>query len=296
MVPFVDPGRVLVPPGAHGSVRLGARGISGRPVSVHWVARAPAGVSVSPAAGEFRVSAGGTGRAHVTLTAAVDAPAGFYRVPVTLASGAFTRTVTFAVVVARPGSPLASYDNVGSSADGGIGDADYDGSGYSYSARALAAAGVRPGGTLTVAGFRFGWPAVPVGEPDNTVAAGQTIELPGAPTGPGVLSLLGSATNGPSHGTLTVLYTDGTRARFEIGFGDWTLGAGGTSRPPFGNLVAAHMPYRNRSAGGRQVIGTYLFATAPIPVPAGKTVRAVVLPSTVNQGMLHVFAVATGRV
>jgi len=54
------------------------------------------------------------------------------------------------------------------------------------------------------------------------------------------------------------------------------------------------MPYRNRSGGGRQVIDTYLFATAPIPVPTGKRVRAVVLPSSVDHGILHVFAVATG--
>ena len=49
--------------------------------------------------------------------------------------------------------------------------------------------------------------------------------------------------------------------------------------------------YRN-SVNGRQADKPYVFYISA-PLMAGKTLQSVTLPSTVNQGELHVFAVGT---
>ncbi len=89
---------------------------------------------------------------------------------------------------------------------------------------------------------------------------------------------------------LTVTYADGTTQTAQVGFGDWTLGAGGEGLQ-FGNVVAARTPYRNASGGMDQVF-TYVFATAPVAL-SGKPIASITLPASVNGGDLHVFAVAT---
>jgi hypothetical protein len=61
-------------------------------------------------------------------------------------------------------------------------------------------------------------------------------------------------------------------------------GAGNTSR----------MPYRSAVSGTPQQITTYLFATAPIELQTGKQVASVTLPSTVDGGTAHVFAITAG--
>ena len=66
----------------------------------------------------------------------------------------------FQLLVAEPGSLRASFDNVGLSPDNNMAVADYDGVGFSMSATALAAAGVTPGGTVTVDGIAHSWPNV----------------------------------------------------------------------------------------------------------------------------------------
>jgi hypothetical protein len=39
-------------------------------------------------------------------------------------------------------------------------------------------------------------------------------------------------------------------------------------------------------------VNTYVFATTPVSLPSGKTVKSVTLPSSVSAGQLHVFAIA----
>jgi hypothetical protein len=193
-----------------------------------------------------------------------------------------------ALTVAQPGSLLWYYNNTGVSDDGAPGDANLDGGGWSLSAQALAAAGVKPGGAVTVGGFTFTWPADPVAKPDNVRAAGQQLTVNG--TGATTLSFLGLASYGNAQGTVTIGYSDGSTQAAPIGFGDWTLAAG-KNPVQFGNLVAATMAYRN-SGGGKDPVTTYLFATAPITLLPGKQVTSVTLPATVTGGDLHVFGVA----
>jgi len=183
-----------------------------------------------------------------------------------------------------PGNP--TYTDIGVSADSSSSSADFDGVGYSYSASALSAAGVTPGSTITANGVSFTWPNVASGKPDNYEANGQTI----AASGSGAISFLGSASNGPSSGTAVVTYTDGSTQNVPISFSDWTLGGGGSSVLP-ADTTAVTTSYRNDSGTSSQTLNTYLFATQPMDLTAGKTVADVTLPSNVASGGMHVFAI-----
>ncbi|ACU71561.1 mannosyl-glycoproteinendo-beta-N-acetylglucosaminidase [Catenulispora acidiphila DSM 44928] len=187
------------------------------------------------------------------------------------------------------GGGTAAYNNTGIASDGSSGP-NFDGVGWAYSAQALAAAGVSPGSRLTAAGKTFTWPAAAAGTPDNYQAAGQTVAISGAGNS-GSISFLGSATNGPSTGTATVHFTDGTSQSVTLSFSDWTLN-GGSASVQSGNTVAVTTSYRDTTSGGRDGVSTYVFATSPRSLPAGKTVASVTLPSAANQGNLHVFAIA----
>ncbi|WP_079173176.1 lectin [Streptomyces monashensis] len=186
-----------------------------------------------------------------------------------------------------PGSP--SYTDVGTSGDTAAGSANFDGAGFSYSARALAGQGVTPGAKVAAGGVSFTWPRVAAGAADNYVANGQTLRVSGS----GGISFLGAANNGPASGTATVTYTDGTTQSVPLAFSDWTLGAGSAS-PLADNTVAVTTPYRNQAGTSSDTTTTYVFATKPVALAAGKTVAGVRLPSDVASGGLHVFAIGFG--
>lgn len=205
------------------------------------------------------------------------------------AAGQPSPSATLGVLVAQNGSWLATVNNAGISPDANPAAANFDGVGFSYSSDALAAAGARAGGTVTVNGLSYSWPNYPAGWPDNVIAQGQTVNLAGS----GRLAFLGAAANGDASGTVTITYTDGSTSTASLGFSDWTLGAG-AARPGFGNEVAFTTPYRNSGGGDPQQINTYVFASAPIALAAGKTVKGVTWASTVSGGQLHVFAIGMG--
>jgi lysophospholipase L1-like esterase len=224
----------------------------------------------SGAGGVWHVSAGSTATINV-----VDA------------AGALSRT---ALLNIPPTASLSDYfDNIGISNDSSPGSGNIDVLHNSYSYQALSAAGITPGGTITSGGLSYTWPDAAAGAPDNVLAAGQTVLL--APTaGATTLGILGSATWGPSQGTATITYTDGSTQTFTLGFSDWTL-AGGLLP---GDTEVAHMPYRNSPAGASN-FATYLF-TATVALQAGKTAQSITLPATLNQGWpaaIHVFAITT---
>jgi predicted alpha-1,2-mannosidase len=182
------------------------------------------------------------------------------------------------------GSP--TYTDIGVSADSSSSSADFDGDGYSYSATALANAGVSPGSTVSSNGVNFTWPNVAAGSPDNYEANGQTVKVSGS----GSISFLGSATNGPSTGTATVTYTDGTTQNISITLSDWTLNGGGAS-PSSGNTTAITTSYRNQAGASSDTVNADVFATAPAALESGKTVSSVRLPSNVSAGGLHIFSI-----
>jgi beta-glucosidase len=186
-------------------------------------------------------------------------------------------TGTAAVNVAYP-TVAAAYDTVGVTDDANPGPGNLDGSGYSFSAQALASVGVTPGATL--AGFT--WPDAAAGQPDAVTARGQVIA--GSGTG-STLSFLVAGTNGTQSGTVTVTYTDGSTSAATITTADWY----GNAAVPGCTLVVT-TPYWNRPAGSTQPADhkVSLYATA-IPLAPGRSVAYLTLPKNTS---LHVFATA----
>jgi hypothetical protein len=185
--------------------------------------------------------------------------------------------------------PPVPYNNVGTSQDSNPSAANYDGGGASYSAQALQGVAITPGGSVTFNKVTFNWPNVATGSADNYRAAGQTIPV-NPVSGASTLAFLGSSINGPTTGTAVIHYSDGSTQSFSLGFSDWTLNAG-KSTPSYGNGVVAVTSYRNTSTG-KQTVNTYVFYAA-VTLQSGKTVTSVRLPSSLNQGQLHVFSIAT---
>jgi predicted alpha-1,2-mannosidase len=293
VVGFASSQQVTVAPGGTATVQIGARNATGSRQSVQSSVSPPSGITVSPANGSINVPPNGQGTETLTVRASASAAQTFYTVPVSLTDGGNALpTVNVTVLVAQPGSLLASFNNPGISNDTNVSAANFDNDGNSYSAQALSAAGLNAGQNVTVDGVPFTWPLPSPGYPDNAIARGQQVTV-NAPAGTQKLGFLGSATGGPSQGVATLRYSDGSTARYWLGLSDWTLNAG-NSKPSFGNLVAAHMTYRNCAgcSSGQQTVGTNVFYTA-LPVNPGKTLTGVTLPNGATQGVLHIFAIGT---
>jgi predicted alpha-1,2-mannosidase len=291
-----DPGQVKVEPGHSADAGIKVSTLQGKDVTVHWTATPPAGITLTPTAGDITVPAGGTATGKLTVSAAADTEAGVYRIPLTLTSahGGTAPQAWLSVTVGVQGTVTWYVNNAGISADDTDPAANFDGGGWSYSAKALAAAGAVPGGTVSSGGFDFTWPQVQPGAPDNIQVGGgdQVLDVSATSAGHTRLSLLGSASDGQSTGTVTLTYTDGTTEQAQIGFSDWTLG-GGSEQPSYGNVVAVHTTYRDVMGGSVDPVGTEVFATAPITLQSGKQLASVTLPSTTDGGDMHIFAVAT---
>ncbi|AHH97070.1 GH92 family glycosyl hydrolase [Kutzneria albida] len=298
----VGPGSVVLDPGGQStSATVTAEGITGSG-TVTWQANPPAGVTVTPSSGTLTVGSNGKAQQEIHLRASADTKQGSTTVPVAFGGQLAAR---LSVTIGKPGSMIASYGNTGVTEDSKVWLGDFGttdlypgGYGFSYSAQALAAAGVQPGKQVNANGLAFTWPAsASGGNPDNVVAAGQTLTAPDSP-GATKLSFLGAAVGGDAHGTVTITYTDGSTQTADLGLSEWLL-KGGTEQPQFGNAVVATTPYVN-SAFPRYMFRlqrpykAYLFATAPITLTPGKQVRTITLPATTTGGEAHVFSYALG--
>ena len=230
-----------------------------------------------------------TTRAYL-FAAQVALPAGKTLKSVTLpaAPGSSNRLHIFAFATL---GALGSYNNAGTSDDENPKLANFDGLGASYSARALQAQGCNPGDNAFFGGPTgtvFQWPSGNSGELNNYIAVGQTLAvnpLANAAT----LAFAGASVGGPSSGTATLHYSDGSQQTFVLGFSDWTLNTG-KSRLSFGNKIMYSMPYHN-TPNGRASKQTYVFF-ASVALQPGKTLQSITLPKTA-QGQLHVFAITT---
>jgi hypothetical protein len=223
-----------------------------------------------------------------TVTAAADAAPGSYDLTAGARfagpGGQASATSFSSVTVAYP-SLAAAFDNTAITDDSAPTLGNFDGDGNSYSAEALAAAGITPGGPVTSGGITFTWPDAAPARPDNVIAQGQTIALSGSGA---TLGLLGTGVNGSFTGTGTVYYTDGSTQSFTVSYVNWTSGA-----PPAGDTVVAQTSYLNTQAG-QLSRPRYLYA-AFVPLEASKTVEAVQLP-TAGTGVsaIHLFALGIG--
>jgi predicted alpha-1,2-mannosidase len=295
VVGFLSSQQITLPPGGSATVQIGAQNATSSEQSVQTTVSPPSGLTTTsnPANGTIAVPVNGRGTLTLTVHASSSTPQNFYTIPVSLSdNGTALPGLKLTVLVAQPGSMLAAYNNAGISNDTDVSAASFDNGGNSYSAQALASAGLTAGQPFTTGGITYTWPVPDPGYPDNAIASGQQVTV-NAPGGTQQVGFLGSATNGPSQGIVTLNYSDGSKAQYWLGLSDWTLGAGG-AKPSFGNQIAATTAYRNCAgcSSGRDNTSTYVFSTS-LPVDPGKTLTSVTLPNGATQGNLHIFALGT---
>ncbi|GAA1965918.1 GH92 family glycosyl hydrolase [Catenulispora subtropica] len=290
---YLSDQQIRVAPGGSAKVTVSVQDSADRYQRVSVAATPPTGLTTSLSGSSLQVSPAGHASVTLTVDATASTPQTFYSVPIQLSeNGRALAPLQLRVLVAPPGSLLASFDDAGIADDAAVNAADFDGGGNSYSAQTLAAAGFNPGQPVTVGGITYTWPLPAPGFPDNVVAAGQQVTV-AAPAGTQQLGLLGSADGGPSKGVMTLQYSDGSTAQYWLGLSDWTLGAG-RDKPSFGNQDAATLPYRDCAScnGGQDKTATHVFATT-FPVDPAKTLTGITLPAGTDRGRLHVFAVGT---
>ncbi|MEV6792392.1 NEW3 domain-containing protein [Streptomyces sp. NPDC051320] len=181
----------------------------------------------------------------------------------------------------------SAFNNVGVTnesappAEGNYTTGNFDGGGDSYSAQALAAAGVTPGAQLTKDGVSWTFPDVGPGSADNVSAAGQVIRTGGSGS---ALWFLG-AEAGTVEGKVTVTYTDGSRSTGDLGLPNWCCTAG----TEYGAVTVATADHRNTPNGPANFgVGYKLFGNS-VPLTEGKTVESVTLP---DEGAIHIFALS----
>jgi hypothetical protein len=260
---------------------------------------APAGWTVTPSGpvGAGTVPPGRSASETFTVTAPSSGlTPGAVNLLATATYGPGHQTLVNTAQVEVPASSLAAtFDNTGITDDSNpspsSGFAGFDGEGTSYSAQGLAAGGLTPGAPVKAGGLTFTWPNVPSAQPDNTMAQGQTIAVSGSGSS---LGFLAAANNSPETGTGTIYYTDGSSQPFTLSAGNFWYPSGQNGNPPDTQVAAVNYANYPNGSSGHTI---YVFEQN-VPLAAGKTVRAVTLPSLGSvdgyNAALHIFAMSVG--
>ena len=252
--------------------------------------KAPAGWTVSSPA-PVNIAPGQTVTEHFTVTVPANATAGTSTLEAEVTAPGTSPVEASTTVAVAASSLAAAYNNTGISDNSDAAAADYDGSGDSYSAEALAAGtptALTPGQPVTIGGTTFTWPSAAAGSPDNVVAGGQTVALSGSGTD---LGFLGASQNGTASGPVTVHYTDGSSQTFNLNMADWYANS-----PAVGNQLLTTTTSWNFTSTTQTAHPVSIYF-ASVPLAAGKTVSSVTLPTLSNAGgttAMHIFAMATG--
>jgi lysophospholipase L1-like esterase len=270
--------------------------LTDRAYTLPWRVSAPASSGITFSGGSGRVTIPADGSAKLSFAVHSASAEGSYSLALNLfdPDGESALASHFTVAVDKPGDLSPFYDNTGISDDDAASEANLDGNGYSYSEQLLTAAGLAPGASVTAGGLHFVWPDVAAGQPDNVEADGQTV-VPDVPAGASEFGFLGTGANSGtagSEGEVTINYTDGTSATEELGFGGYALGFASNPTAPFGDTIVATLPYINDATGTPRESSMYLFEQS-LPIDASKTVASIVLPTTVSNGQIHVFAISS---
>ncbi|MGW4397340.1 family 20 glycosylhydrolase [Amycolatopsis nivea] len=180
------------------------------------------------------------------------------------------------------------YDNAAVTDDANPQPGDLDGAQSSFSAQGLAAAGVRPGGSLTADGFAFRSPETLVGV-DNAIAHGQVVPLHGKTSRVGFLA---TGSYAPGTGTAVLSYADGHQASVPVTVPDWTAAA-----VPEGVSVAADGGAVNGYGRAQAKSAARLYAVS-VPADPRRELVSVTLPDGprylgAKTPAIHVFAIAT---
>ncbi|MFG2029774.1 SGNH/GDSL hydrolase family protein [Streptomyces sp. NPDC048825] len=169
------------------------------------------------------------------------------------------------------------FDNTAVSDDTRPGQADFDGSGGSLSARDLAAAGWTPGRMLTVQGARLTWPRSAAGQPDNVRADGQFVRVRGR--GDALAFLVAGTAGDAATGTGVVRYANGSHSSYRLTAPDWRRGPLATK--------AVALPHVN-TPGGQLAEKARLYVVT-VPLVEGRDIASVQLPRNDD---VHVFALS----
>lgn len=308
----VTPTTILADPGSSATFTGALHSNSAGPVTVSWTASPPSGITIIPSAGSTILAGGASAILPFSVRVASTASPGNYpltvRLTATVAPGPGARpTATvypllgFHVDLSIPYPSLAAtFDNVGISSNSDVSTGNFDGYGNSYSAQALASAGLTAGASVTQDGATVTWPNVPAGTPDNVLANGQSIALRGSGS---TLVFLGASaddeplTTDPVTGSGTIYYTDGTSQSFSLSLDNWFY-----QTPTTGDAIVVSVPYINDAdhrgnvnATGQRTQEVSVYATS-VPLEVGKSVEAIVLPTISGRASpgipaMHVFAV-----
>ncbi|HZZ96687.1 MAG TPA: GH92 family glycosyl hydrolase [Jatrophihabitantaceae bacterium] len=283
-------GGVMVAPGKSAGAAFKVDNLTAHQLTVQWTAATTGSIAVSPSGGTLTIAARSSGTAHVSVKAGKADSNCSVRFASTTGGGDTLAHATVSVAVANHVDLTKHFNNVAVSADGHKHRSGDNGGFTTYSAEALAAVGIKPGGTVLSDGIIYVWPSVAAGRPDSVRTSGQNIAV-SFPAGVTRIGLLGSATHGGFHtdATLKVAYTDGSTDELQIKFSDWTL-AGGKYQVLPRDTVAATTGYQNTRSGGRKMIMTYVFAVTA-PLPSDKTAKSVTL-SPGTRGSISIFAIS----
>jgi hypothetical protein len=293
-----NPGQppVLAPAGM--TVRLAevVSNVAGKPIrGAALTVSAPPGWTVTPKGPAVRsLRPGGKTTVDWSISVPATARPGRFRIAATAHCAA--ATPCSAAVEGRALVPFASFtqafNNPGIAPEANTGLADLDGTGLSYQAEALAAAGFAPGARVQHGGISFVWPNRPPGSADNVTTQGQTFEISG--TG-ARLAFLGAADFGSAGGGGIIYYRDGSRQQFHLAMDDWWTNQATQGQ----DEIAVTTPHPNNAPGQPPRTGPPVAVYfASVPLQPGKPVAAVTLPqgSPPAEGVacLHLFAAAIG--
>jgi alpha-L-fucosidase 2 len=172
---------------------------------------------------------------------------------------------------------LAPYlDNDGVSADERPADGDFDGTGMTYPAADLPAAG-----ELVHEGARFVFPSTADGAANNVTARGQSLPVP--PGRYAKLRVLGAGSGGNVTVDATARYADGTTGRVRIALSDWIREAGS------GEIELLRTTHRN-SPAGRNSANAAIFHQVVALDPA-RELHSLTLPALTSP-QAHLFALS----
>ena len=258
----------------------------------------PAGYQVAEptAAPAMKVAAGGSAGETFTVTAPTTAPGGPLMLDATagfvIGGEALQARQPLRVEVPYP-SLAAAYDNVGVTVASDTAVGNFDGQHDSYSASALAAAGLAPGQPVPGLG-PLDWPDIAPGQPDNVICSGQVVALTGSGSALVIVGA-GDFANVPSlpvpgsaSGRGRIIYADGAQQAFTLDLADWFNNAPG----PFQALAAATAHWNQPGGAGTSPVSVY---STTIPLRPGQSVAYVVLPDVspgvaTNETAMHIFA------
>jgi predicted alpha-1,2-mannosidase len=262
--------------------------------AVTLAATAPKGFTVTPQSTRARIRAGGlptSAAVPLTVTVPAGTPEGSYPVSVRAqmrGAPAITRTATILVRSGRCASTSGGacavdltrdYDNDGVATLDHPDQGNFDGSGWSFAANLMPAAG-----PATVGGVPYQAPSTAGSDPNFVEADGQALVMPEGRYA--VAHVLGATHNGDVDTKATVTYADGSTATVPLRLTDW---AGGGS---FGNAKAIPMAYRLKAGQGQDGPPVNIWGT-DLALDASKTVQAISLPSD-SRIELYAITLATG--